>query len=61
VTRLMGVRQLLCWLLHRSSWTILIPGQLPFNLDAVAYCPTCDCGRGRRIAPLVPHRRPAFI
>jgi hypothetical protein len=37
-----------CWLLHRSTWTILIPGVLPGNLDAVAYCPTCDVGRGHR-------------
>lgn len=37
-----------CWLLHRSSWTILIPGVLPGNFDAVAYCPTCDAGRGHR-------------
>ena len=37
-----------CWLLHRSTWTILIPGVLPGNFDAVAYCPTCDAGRGHR-------------
>jgi hypothetical protein len=37
-----------CWLLHRASWTILIPGVLPGNFDAVAYCPTCDAGRGHR-------------
>lgn len=37
-----------CWLLHRASWTILIPGVLPGNIDAIAYCPTCDAGRGHR-------------
>ena len=37
-----------CWLLHRSTWIILIPGVLPANLDAVAYCPNCDAGRGHR-------------
>lgn len=39
---------LLCWFLHRASWTILIPGLLPLNIDAVAYCPTCDAGRGHK-------------
>jgi hypothetical protein len=39
---------LLCWFLHRTSWTILMPGLLPLNLDAVAYCPTCDAGRGHK-------------
>lgn len=43
-----------CWLLHRSTWTILIPGILPANIDAVAYCPTCDAGRGHRQVQLVP-------
>jgi hypothetical protein len=43
-----------CWLLHRSTWTILIPGILPAHLDAVAYCPTCDAGRGHRQVQLVP-------
>lgn len=42
-----------CWLLHRSSWTILIPGILPGNIDAVAYCPTCDAGRGHRQLQMV--------
>jgi len=42
------VNHLICWLMHRRSWTILIPGLLPANIDAVAYCPTCDCGRGHR-------------
>jgi len=37
-----------CWLLHRSTWMILVPGILPAHLDAVAYCPTCDKGRGHR-------------
>jgi hypothetical protein len=44
---------MLCWLLHRSTWTILIPGILPGNLDAVAYCPTCDAGRGHRQVQMV--------
>jgi hypothetical protein len=46
---------LYCWLLHRSTWTILIPGVLPAHLDAVAYCPTCDAGRGHRQLELVPN------
>jgi hypothetical protein len=46
-----------CWLLHRSTWTILIPGILPGNIDAVAYCPTCDAGRGHRQVALVPTAR----
>src|SRR5438270_496773 len=25
-----------CWLLHRSTWMILVPGILPAHLDAVA-------------------------
>ena len=39
---------LLCWFLHRATWTILLPGLLPLHLDAVAYCPTCDAGRGHK-------------
>ena len=31
-----------------AAGTILIPGVLPGNFDAVAYCPTCDAGRGHR-------------
>ena len=42
-----------CWLLHRATWTILIPGILPLQIDAVAYCPTCDCGRGHRQVQMV--------
>jgi len=42
-----------CWLLHRRTWTVLVPGILPLMIDAVAYCPTCDCGRGHRQAQLV--------
>ena len=45
-----------CWLLHRKTWTILIPGILPANIDAVAYCPTCDAGRGHRQVMMVPTR-----
>lgn len=45
-----------CWLLHRKTWTILIPGILPANIDAVAYCPTCDAGRGHRQVQMVPNR-----
>jgi hypothetical protein len=44
-----------CWLLHRASWTILIPGVLPGNFDAVAYCPTCDAGRGHRQVQFTPY------
>jgi len=51
-----GMEFIRCWLLHRSTWTILIPGILPGNLDAVAYCPTCDAGRGHRQVQLVPFR-----
>ncbi|MBO0684447.1 MAG: hypothetical protein J2P45_14920 [Candidatus Dormibacteraeota bacterium] len=43
--------RLLCWFLHRRSWTILIPGALPAHLDAVAWCPACDGGGGHRARP----------
>jgi len=39
---------LLCWFLHRTQWTILLPGLLPLHFDAVAYCPTSDVGRGHK-------------
>ena len=40
-----------CWLLHRERWKVLIKGVLPLDLDAVAYCPSCDRvgGRGGRL------------
>jgi len=50
------VSHFVCWILHRSLWTILVPGILPLHYDAVAYCPKCDAGRGHRR----PHTFPAL-
>jgi len=45
----MDIHQLFCWLLHRNSRELLIPGILPFGLDAVVFCWRCDRFRGRPV------------
>lgn len=53
----MDVQAFLCWLLHRDSREILLPGILPMQLDAVVFCYRCDTcrGRGARVFHLVEH------
>ena len=41
----MDLHQLVCWFLHRGSRELLIPGILPFGLDAV--------GTQDRLGPIV--------
>ncbi|MGH7776311.1 MAG: hypothetical protein ACREPI_03935 [Candidatus Dormibacterales bacterium] len=50
----MDLDHLLCWLRHRSDWEILVPGVLPLNLDAIAFCWHCDRCRGRGVRVFEP-------
>jgi hypothetical protein len=45
---------LLCWWLHHREREILIPGILPWGLDAVVFCWRCDRMRGRAVRVLQP-------
>jgi hypothetical protein len=45
----MDLSRLVCWLLHRREWDILVPGLLPGQIDAVAFCPRCDKVKGRGV------------
>jgi hypothetical protein len=38
----------LCWLLHRSRWTLLAAG--------ISYCPECDKIGGRLVPAAIPIR-----
>ena len=49
----------LCWLMHRSTRELLLPGILPFGLDAVVFCSRCDKFRGRAIRVFRPHAHTA--
>lgn len=51
----MDVHQLVCWLMHRSTRELLLPGILPFGLDAVVFCWRCDKFRGRAVRVFRPH------
>ena len=51
----MDLHQLFCWLLHRKSRELLIPGILPFGLDAVVFCWRCDKFRGRAVRVFQPN------
>lgn len=43
----MDVERLRCWLMHRHQREVLIPGILPWDIDAVVFCWKCDRFRGR--------------
>ncbi len=47
--------QFTCWLFHRSSRELLVPGVLPWGLDAVVFCWRCDEFRGRAVKVFLPH------
>ena len=51
----MDLHQLVCWFLHRGSRELLIPGILPFGLDAVVFCWRCDKFRGRAVKVFQPN------
>jgi hypothetical protein len=51
----MDLHQLVCWFLHRNSRELLIPGILPFGLDAVVFCWRCDKFRGRAVKVFQPN------
>ena len=44
-----------CWALHRSTRELLIPGILPWQIDAVVFCWRCDKFRGRAVRVFQPH------
>ena len=41
--------QLVCWLMHHEHREVLLPGLLPWQLDAVVFCWKCDRFRGRAV------------
>lgn len=45
----MDLQQLICTLLHRHQREILIPGLLPWGIDAVVFCRKCDKTRGKAV------------
>lgn len=45
----MDLKSLTCWLLHRKTRQILLPGVLPWQIDAVVFCSQCDHLRGRGV------------
>jgi hypothetical protein len=49
----------LCWATHRSTRELLIPGILPWQIDAVVFCWRCDKFRGRAIRVFHPHAHTA--
>jgi hypothetical protein len=51
----MDVHQMVCWLLHRKWRELLVPGILPFGLDAVVFCWRCDKFRGRAVKVFRPN------
>ena len=50
----MDIHHLLCTLLHRHQREILIPGLLPWGIDAVVFCRKCDRHRGKPVRSLNP-------
>jgi hypothetical protein len=53
----MDLERLRCWAFHTHEREVLIPGILPWNMDAVVFCWKCDRFRGRpeRTVPIVAH------
>ena len=47
--------QFACWLLHRSTRELLIPGILPWGVDDVVFCWRCDKLRGRAVKVFRPN------
>jgi hypothetical protein len=45
----MDLEQFICWLLHQHQREILVPGLLPWNIDAVVFCWRCDRMRGKAV------------
>jgi hypothetical protein len=43
------LQPIVCWLFHQRTREILLPGRLPYGLDAVVFCWKCDEARGRPI------------
>ncbi len=56
----MGIEYVVCWLFHRRAREVLIPGILPWGLDAVVFCWRCDRYRGRPVRVLQPVPKPAL-
>ena len=44
-----SLRPIICWLFHQRAREILLPGRLPYGLDAVVFCWKCDETRGRPV------------
>jgi len=53
------IDHLICWVLHRREREILVPGILPYGLDAVVFCWRCDHFRGRGLQVLDLQRGPS--
>ena len=47
--------QFICWLFHKSTRELLIPGILPWGVDDVVFCWRCDKFRGRAVKVFHPH------
>lgn len=45
----MDAHQLICWLFHRHEREVLVPGVLPWQIDAVVFCWKCDRFRGKAV------------
>ena len=50
----MDAHALICWFMHQQARKILIPGLLPWNIDAVVFCSKCDRYRGRAVQVFSP-------
>jgi hypothetical protein len=50
----MDLDQFVCWLLHTAHREVLVPGILPWNLDAVVFCWRCDRMRGKAVRVMSP-------
>lgn len=48
-----------CWFLHRRYWTVIRPGLLPLDIDALAFCPICDKGGARPLPTILGAISPA--
>lgn len=48
-----------CALLHHRFRTVIIPGLLPWKLDATCYCEKCDRGKGQKRRDVSLHRMPS--
>jgi hypothetical protein len=50
----MDLEQLVCMIFHYNHREVLVPGILPWNIDAVVFCWRCDRMRGKAVRVMAP-------